>query len=211
PASAASGGPPFTLSVNGAGFVPTSQLKFNGKAEPTTYVSSQLVTASVAAVDIAIAGTATVTVTNSGPGGGPSNALSFNVTGISVSPNMGTGSTQTFGVSVFDPNGVADVKTLHLLFNTTSASQASACSVYYLPGTNQLYLYGDNGTTLLGPVTPGAAATLTNSQCTLNAIGTSVDKSGNTLKLRPMLTFKSTFIGLKNIYVYTAAGNGTSA
>jgi hypothetical protein len=160
------------------------QLKFNGKAEPTTYVNSQLVTASIAAADIAIAGTATVTVTNSGPGGGPSNALPFNITGISVSPNMGTGSTQAFGVSVFDPNGVAEVKTMHLLFNTTSVSQASACRCTTCREQTSCTL-GRQWNEITGSPTPGAAATLTNNQCTLNAAGTSVGKSGNTLNLRP--------------------------
>src|SRR4029077_4934783 len=118
--------------------------------------------------------------------------------------------TQTFAAVVSDPNGLADLKTMHLSFSTTSANQASACSVYYIPGTNQLFLYGDNGTTLLGPLTPGAAGTRTNSQCTLNAVGSSIVKSGNNMTLNAAITFKPAFTGLKNIYVYSAANNGTN-
>jgi hypothetical protein len=134
---------------------------------------------------------------------------SGSLTVVSVTPNAGTGTTQIFAAAVSDPNGLTDLKTMHLLFNTTSASQASSCSVYYLPGTNQLYLYGDNGTTLLGPLTPGTGM-VANSQCTLGAAGTSVSTSGNTLTLNVALTFTPAFTGLKNIYVYAAGNNGTN-
>jgi hypothetical protein len=73
-----------------------------------------------------------------------------------------------------------------------------------------LYLYADNGTTLLGPLTPGVSGTQTNTQCMLNAAGSSIIKSGNSLTLKAAVTFKPAFTGLKNIYLYSAANNGTN-
>jgi len=68
------GGGPFTLTVNGSGFVSTSQVQWNTYALATTYVSRTQLTALVPASDIAItaAGLAYVTVFNPTPGGGTS-------------------------------------------------------------------------------------------------------------------------------------------
>jgi len=81
PASATAGGPAFTLSVTGSGFVPGySVVHWNGAPRPTTYASPTHVTASITASDIAAAGTVTVTVVNPAPGGGTSNAQTFAIT-----------------------------------------------------------------------------------------------------------------------------------
>ena len=73
PAAVPPGGPSFTLTVNGAGFVSGSVVNWNGSALATTYISSVQLKASVLASDIQTAGTATVTVVNAPPGGGTSN------------------------------------------------------------------------------------------------------------------------------------------
>src|SRR5262249_56688206 len=70
PSSRNHGGPDFTLSVRGSGFVSTSQVKWKGSNRATTFVSKTLVQATITAADIANSGTAQVTVTNPGPGGG---------------------------------------------------------------------------------------------------------------------------------------------
>jgi hypothetical protein len=77
PSSATPGGPAFTLTVNGTGFVDGAVVRWNGAARTTVYVSSTKLTAAIAAADIASAGTASVTVLNPGPGGVTSNAVSF--------------------------------------------------------------------------------------------------------------------------------------
>ncbi len=125
PSSAAAGGPGFTLTVTGTGFVTTSQVKFNGKAETTSFVSSTQVTASISAADIATAATVNVTVTSPAPGGGTSGVLTFSITGapptvVSLTPNSGTGGTRTFSMVYSDPNGVSDLKQMHVLFNTSA-------------------------------------------------------------------------------------------
>jgi len=79
PDAAAPGGPQFTLSVNGTGFVSASTVDFNGTALATTFVSSKQLTAVVPANDIATAATASITVVNPSPGGGISNVVYFPV------------------------------------------------------------------------------------------------------------------------------------
>ena len=73
PATRTAGCMGFTLAVNGAEFVNTSVVQWNGTARPTTVVSAMKVTASILAADIASVGTANVAVVNPGPGGGTSN------------------------------------------------------------------------------------------------------------------------------------------
>lgn len=81
PSSAtAPGGPAFSLTVNGTGFVSGAVVNWNGSPRPTTFVSSSQAIAAVTAADIAIPKTAVITVTNPGPGGGTSNSQHFQVT-----------------------------------------------------------------------------------------------------------------------------------
>ncbi|MGD0921624.1 MAG: choice-of-anchor D domain-containing protein [Terriglobia bacterium] len=80
PAAIAPGGPSFTLTVNGTGFVPASVVNWNGSPRPTTFVSNSQLTAAIPATDIATIGSASVTVFSPAPGGGVSNAGLFLVT-----------------------------------------------------------------------------------------------------------------------------------
>jgi Bacterial Ig-like domain (group 3)/FG-GAP-like repeat len=77
PDAIAPGGAGFTLTVNGAGFVSSSTVNWNGSPLTTTFINSGKLTAAVPAADIATASTATVTVVSPGPGGGASNPLFF--------------------------------------------------------------------------------------------------------------------------------------
>jgi hypothetical protein len=88
PSSTFSGGPTFTLTINGSGFVSSSQVLWNGLARATTFVNGGQVTASIPATDIAVPTVANVTVTNPAPGGGPSNSLAFTVNGTTVSGHV---------------------------------------------------------------------------------------------------------------------------
>jgi hypothetical protein len=79
PDAAEPGGAGFTLEVNGAGFVATSTVNWNGSPRATTFVSSSQLTATILASDIATASTASVAVVNPSPGGGASNPLYFSI------------------------------------------------------------------------------------------------------------------------------------
>jgi hypothetical protein len=69
----------FRLTLRGSGFVPGSVVTWNGKARYARYVSGNEMTVYVTAAAIASTGTAKVVVKNPAPGGGTSNALTFNI------------------------------------------------------------------------------------------------------------------------------------
>lgn len=79
PSATAPGGPSFTLTANGTGFVSGSVIKWNGTALSTTFVNGSQLTATVPASNIVKASTASITVTSPTPGGGTSNVVFFTV------------------------------------------------------------------------------------------------------------------------------------
>ncbi len=91
------------VTLNGTGFVPTSQVKCNGSDLATTFVSATQVKASFPASKLASPGTLVVTVVNPTPGGGTSPSASFTVgcdgTGVDIS--LLPGGTQTTMQTLF--------------------------------------------------------------------------------------------------------------
>jgi hypothetical protein len=77
PLSKLHGRPGFTLNVYGKKFGTGAKVRWNGSNRPTTFVSSNLLKATIYAADIASAGTANVTVFNPAPFGGVSNKFIF--------------------------------------------------------------------------------------------------------------------------------------
>jgi hypothetical protein len=111
PSTATAGGPAFTLTVNGANLVSTSQVKWNGSVRTTTFVSATKITAAILASDIATAGTFPVTVFNPAPGGGTSAPKNFTVdnpvpTATSLSPTSATAGGPGFTLTVNGTNFV---------------------------------------------------------------------------------------------------------
>ncbi len=80
PAVIAPGGPAFTLTIRGAGFVSGSAVLWNGSPRATTFVTDAQLTAAIPASDISIVTTASVKVSNPSPGGGLSNVEYLGVT-----------------------------------------------------------------------------------------------------------------------------------
>jgi hypothetical protein len=128
---------------------------------------------------------------------------------VSVSPSTGTGLTQMFTAVYSDPNRLADLSDVVLLFNT-SAKVSGACAVIYVPGTNQLFLYNDTGAGLSAGIAPGSSAQVSNSQCTLSGTGSSFSTSGNDLTVNVALNFTGTFTGSKNAYLQAAGKTQSS-
>ena len=100
PAGALAGSAGFTLTANGAGFISSSVVRWNGSDRKTTVISSTQLTATISSTDVAYAGIVAVTVFNpaANPGiscgtdGGTSNALSFPINNprpslVSLSPS----------------------------------------------------------------------------------------------------------------------------
>jgi len=107
PSLTLAGGAGFNLTVTGANFIQASTVQWNGSPRPTTFGSSTSLQASIAAADVATAGTAMVSVATAAPGGGTSTALAFAinvpnpVVAISpVSAIVAAGGQQQFTASV---------------------------------------------------------------------------------------------------------------
>lgn len=79
PASANHGGGNFILTVQGEGFVPGSQVTWNGISLFADYVGPTQLNVYVPASSIASAGTANIVVTNPPPGGGASTPVPFTI------------------------------------------------------------------------------------------------------------------------------------
>ncbi|MEO6727080.1 MAG: hypothetical protein ABIP14_17465, partial [Blastocatellia bacterium] len=82
PTVIAAGGPAFTLTVNGMGFVPGAVVNFNGSPRQTAFFSASQLFAQLSAGDVANVSTVTITVTNPAPGGGTSNSLTLSINAI---------------------------------------------------------------------------------------------------------------------------------
>jgi len=93
PTSVVPGSAGFTLTINGAGFVPSSIVNWNGSPRTTVVLSATSLQATINASDISRATTAWVTVVNPSPGGGTSSVAYFFARNAAPSVAMG-----------FDPN-----------------------------------------------------------------------------------------------------------
>jgi hypothetical protein len=130
---------------------------------------------------------------------------------VSVTPNSGQIANQTFALQYSDTAGAANLQTVWVYFNATLTNPASnSCLLYYNVAANLISLAQDSGTAWT-TATPGAATTLQNSQCSLNAAGTSVSLNGNTLTLNLAMTFQLSFAGAKNVYMYSADVSGSNS
>ncbi len=117
---------------------------------------------------------------------------------VSVSPASGSGVSQVFSFSYTDPASASDIGWAQMHFQTQLVA-SGACYLQYTRATNSIVLINDAGTAALGPVTLGASGSLNNSQCALNAAGSSVSTSGNNLTVNLALSFQPAFAGSKNV------------
>jgi hypothetical protein len=118
---------------------------------------------------------------------------------VSVTPNSGSGSSQTFTFTYSDTNGATDISSAQIDIAST-LSVSGACYLYYPRGLNEIYLASDAGV-WQGPLPLGSTGTLQNSQCAVNAGASSASASGNTLTLNLALSFTAGFAGAKNVYM----------
>jgi hypothetical protein len=116
----------------------------------------------------------------------------------SLAPNAGTGLSQAFALSISDVNGYKDLANIFLQVNTSTA-YPNGCAVRYDAVANRLYLVNDAGSAWLGPITPGTATTLANTQCQVNGSSSGAVGAGTGLTLNVSLTFLN-YSGAKNVY-----------
>jgi hypothetical protein len=138
------------------------------------------------------------------PGSGPPST-------VSVTPNSGSGSTQTFSFVFSDPVSYTAITSAQILFkNPLAGSGAGGCYLLYYRPSSTVYLTNDPATAWQTPVTLGQSGTLQNSQCSLDPLNSSVSGNENTLTLNLSLTFKPAFNGTKSVYMEVFDGSANS-
>jgi hypothetical protein len=154
PSSVAAGGPSFTLTVNGAGFISTAVVHWNSTALTTTFVSAAQLTAQVTANLIATPGTVTVTVVENRV---TSTSASFTISAAqvisSLSPSSalegGPAFTLTVNGTGFLSGAVVQWNGSALATSFVSAAQLTAqvpASLIAAPGTANITVV-ENGVT----------------------------------------------------------------
>ena len=114
-----------------------------------------------------------------------------------TNPNQQIVFTSTFS----DPDGWKNIQYTHLLINN-AVTGANCFYGYYNQNTNKFYLANDPGNAWLGGFTPVSANVIENSYAKLNCSKSTISGSGNNLTVKWSITFKPTFGGVKNTYLY---------
>jgi FG-GAP-like repeat len=95
PTSVAAGSPSFTLTINGANFVPGSMLNVIGTVQSVTFTNATQVTATIPAAIVAAVGSVSLSITNpldgaGYPSGGTSSTVTLEVLTANSQPTIGT-------------------------------------------------------------------------------------------------------------------------
>ncbi len=127
----------------------------------------------------------------------------------SISPNSGSGVSQTFAAVYTDANGATDIAGGYLLVHSQVRADAG-CFVYYNRAANTVQLLNDQGTLWSSPLTVGSGS-LANSYCTVTGSGVSAVASGNTLTVHFPLSFTPAFGGSRNLYLLAVDTGGANS
>ncbi len=131
-------------------------------------------------------------------------------TAVSATPSSGQGFAQAFQLAYADGDGYADIEQALVLVNSSPA-QPSACLVFYQRSQNALWLRDDQGGGWLGPATAGAAGSLGNSQCSVDAGASGAAGAGSALTLTLRVRFAASFAGAKKVYMQAVDQGGRSS
>ena len=212
--NAGDAGGPFAGSfvVNGSGSAANGQCSISG-AGSTVVTSGNTVTLTlnvaftsgfsgnkvifVAAGDGALNNTGWQTM---GVHGVPPMALVF-PNAAEMRPASGSTSSAIISFTYQDVTSVENLQTAWALVNTALDGRGACYVAYYRPG-NQVFLVpdGGDGSQALG-IAIGGTGSVSNSQCSVTAVGSSVVESLNQLTLNLNVTFKGAFTGPKGVWM----------
>jgi len=125
---------------------------------------------------------------------------------VSISPDIGTGTQQTFTLVYSAPAGFSDLTNIGVLI-ATSTDAIDTCYVWYDPIHDALKLADDDAVNWIETSRRGQGS-LENSQCRVTAAGSSMSGDGTKLTLRIPVTFKRAFAGRKIVYLYAEERQG---
>jgi hypothetical protein len=131
-------------------------------------------------------------------------------TADSVVPASGSGPAQRFSFQISDQGGSGYLTGMAVLFST-SLSTTNACYIVYDRGPNTLALSYDNPANGSTPIVLGSTSTVSNSQCSLRGINSTVVVGTTSIVVTLDLTFSANFFGAKNVYVYAAETAGVNS
>ncbi len=123
----------------------------------------------------------------------------------SAVPSSGSGPGERFTFVLSDQGGSSYLTFGAILFAPT-LNTTNACYLQWDRNSNTVSLTYDNPAVGQTPFAPGANGIAINSQCTMNALNSTVIISGTQVIITLDLTFNSTFFGPKNIYLLAAEG-----
>ena len=117
-----------------------------------------------------------------------------------LSPTTGSTATATLTATFLDQSNATNIQTAWLLINSAVNADRACYVAYFRPG-NLLLLFPDNGDGNLATAIPlSSSGFLENSQCRINAQGSSVTVVGNALTLNLNTVFKPAFAGPRIIF-----------
>ena len=117
-----------------------------------------------------------------------------------LSPTVGTTAAATLTATFLDATNATNIQTTWLLINSAVNADRACYVAYYRPG-NLLLLFPDSGDGNLATAMPlSGSGFLENSQCRIDAQGSSVTVVGNALTLNLNTVFKPAFAGPRVIF-----------
>ncbi|HVO97774.1 MAG TPA: SBBP repeat-containing protein [Bryobacteraceae bacterium] len=121
-------------------------------------------------------------------------------------PSSGSGPGERFTFTIADPGGASYLTYGAILFASTF-NNLNACLLEWDGVANTISLTYDNPASGQTPFPPGSNNIATNSQCTMNALNSTIVRGATQVLITLDLTFNSGFYGTKNIYLYAAEGS----
>lgn len=206
------GGPYQAMSLPGSGLVSNSQCIVRGNNSSVTASGTTLTLTLNIEFRSSFAGTRIVYLAARDTAGGNSNWQRLGVwtvpglpltspAVVSMSPQRGSGAGPVaFTFQFYDGDGAQDLNVLNILVNDWLDGR-QACYLAYVRSLNGVYLVNDAGDGLLPLLPLGGTGSVSNSQCTVLASGSSVSASGSYLTLTLNLAFKSGLAGNRVFYV----------
>lgn len=120
---------------------------------------------------------------------------------IDIAPATGTATNSTLSFSFEDQISAGNIRTAWALVNT-ALDGSRGCYVSYYAPDNLLFLFPDDGNGTNATMMPLiGTGNLQNSQCRIDAQGSSVVKNGPRMTLNLNMTFRAAFTGPKAIWI----------
>ena len=128
---------------------------------------------------------------------------------VSGLPTAAVGPSTVLTFTGRDKDGATDIGWMYFLVNTSATIPANTCHGLYDRAANAFYLYTDDLSWAEGPLAPGAAASIENSQCAVEGSSSAALATGNDLVVKLAITVKSPFGDTnKSVYLWVKDKQG---